>query len=78
MSTKIARSAPKSKMYPRRHYPESEVRQRIRGLIEAGGIHPISSTGEKNLAGLFNRSIQQIKVIIAEESRQIGEEVTYA
>ena len=55
----------------RRRHPEAEVRQRIRGLIEAGGIYPISATGEKNLAGLFGYPITEIRDIIAEESRRI-------
>ena len=78
MNTKIARSAPKSKTYTRKVYPDHEVRQRIRALIEAGGIHSITETGKRNLAGLFGRTIAEIKTIIAEESRMIGKEVIHA
>ena len=56
-------------------YPESEIRQRIRGIIEAGGIHPISPTGVQNLARLFYRSPEAIREIIREESAKIGREV---
>lgn len=60
---------------PAKSYLESEVRRRIRGIIEAGGIHPISSTGVQNLARLFYRSPEEIHLIIREESAKIGREV---
>ena len=68
--TKLARTPPISK-----RYGEEEVRQRIRGIIEAGGIHPISQTGVQNLARLFYRSPEAIYLIIREESAKIGKEV---
>ena len=58
-------------------YDEKTVRQRIRNYIRIGGVHPISPTGEHNIARLFRIPVEHVQKLIREESAKIGKEVCH-
>ena len=66
----------KTPLYSER-YSEKEVRQRIRNWIEIGGLYPISSTGEHNIARLFRIPVEHVQELIREESAKLSEGLRY-